>query len=396
MQRIRTFCEGQAGWAHATLVQLARLESPSDDKPALDRCGAALREILGGLGARVEIVPQASAGDHVRACFGAGPARVLVLTHFDTVWPVGQLRSMPVEEREGRLYGPGVYDMKGGVVIGLLAMRALFEPAAPPPVEVVFLLTSDEEIGSATSRPLIEEEARRADAVLVLEPGLPGGAVKTGRKGVGEFVLTVEGVAAHAGAEPGRGVSAIDELAHQVLALRRLQDPAIGLTVNVGVVTGGTRSNVVAERARAEIDVRITRVEDGPRIEAAMAALRPMNPRATLRVSGRINRPPMERTAGVAWLYELARAVGGDLGWDGLDEGSTGGASDGNFTAALGVPTLDGLGALGDGAHALDEHVLLESLPQRAALLAGLVERIARNPAPRRVAARQPPDSGSA
>jgi glutamate carboxypeptidase len=286
---------------------------------------------------------------------------------------------MPVEERDGRLYGPGVYDMKGGLVIGLLGMRALFESVEPPAVEVAFLLTSDEETGSATSRPLIEAEAKRADTVLVLEPGLPGGAVKTGRKGVGEFVLTVEGVAAHAGADPGRGASAIDELAHQVLALQRLQDPATGLTVNVGIVTGGTRSNVVAERARAEIDVRIARVEDGPRIEAAMAALRPVHPRTTLRLSGRINRPPMDRTAGVAWLYELACGVARDLGWT-LAEGSTGGASDGNFTAALGIPTLDGLGALGDGAHALDEHVLLNSLPQRAALLAGLIARVARNP----------------
>ena len=377
MERIRAFCEAHAGWARATLVDLASIESPTDDKAAVDRCGAALAALARGLGADVDVLAQAAAGNHVRARFGSGPARVLVLTHFDTVWPVGQLRAMPLVERDGRLYGPGVYDMKGGLVIGLLGMRALFESVAPPPVQVVFLMTSDEETGSATSRALIEEEARLADAVLVLEPAISGGAVKTGRKGVGEFTLTVDGVAAHAGADPGRGASAVEELAHQILAMRTLERPDVGLTVNVGVVTGGTRSNVVAERASAEIDVRITRVEDGPRIERELAALRPVNPRTTLTLSGRINRPPLERSEGVVRLFELACGVARDLGWT-LAEGSTGGASDGNFTAALGIPTLDGLGALGDGAHALDEHVELASMPQRAALLAGLVARLAR------------------
>jgi glutamate carboxypeptidase len=376
MERIRAFCEARAGWATTTLIRLARLESPTDDKVAVDRCGLVLREILAGLGAHVEVIPQARAGDHIRACFGTGRTRILVLTHFDTVWPVGQLARMPVEQRDGRLYGPGVYDMKGGLVIGLLAMRALFETPSPPDAEVVFLLTSDEETGSATSRALIEREATAASAVFVLEPGLPGGAVKTGRKGVGEFTLLVEGVAAHAGADPGHGASAIAELAHQILALQRLQDPTVGLTVNVGVIAGGTRSNVVAERATAEIDVRITRAEDGPRIDAALRALRPADPRTRLRLSGGINRPPLERTPGVARLFALAREVGAELGWV-VTEGSTGGASDGNFTAALGVPTLDGLGALGDGAHALHEHVSIDSLPRRAALLAGLIARLA-------------------
>lgn len=379
MQRIRAFCESEAAWARAVLERLARLESPTDDKAAVDRCGAAVREVLVGLGGRVDVLPQAAAGDHLRARFGSGPARVLLLTHIDTVWPLGQLDTMPVVERGGRLHGPGVYDMKGGLVIGLLAIRALFQHDTPPPVEVVLLATSDEETGSHTSREVIEAEAGRAHAVLVLEPGIPGGAVKTARKGVGEFRLDVEGVAAHAGADPGRGASAIDELAHQVLAVRRLQDPSVGLTLNVGVVTGGTRSNVVAERASAEIDVRITRLVDGPRIESALSALQPLNPRTSVRVTGRINRPPFERTAGVAWLFDLAQRAGADLGWN-VTEGSTGGASDGNFTGAMGVPTLDGLGALGDGAHALDEHVVLSSLPERATLLAGLIARIAADP----------------
>jgi glutamate carboxypeptidase len=377
MKRIKAFCEAAAGWAQRVLVELATLESPTDDKAAVDRCGTALRQLAASLGATVDVLPERSAGDNLRARFGAGPARVLVLTHFDTVWPVGQLRTMPIVERDGRLYGPGVYDMKGGIVIGLLAMRALFESVAvPAPAQVVFLMTSDEETGSATSRALIEEEAAQSDAVLVLEPGIPGGAVKTGRKGVGEFRLTVEGVAAHAGADPSRGASAVDELARQILAVRALQRPAVGLSVNVGVVSGGTRSNVVAERATADIDVRITRQEDAPLIERALRDLRAIDTRTTVSVTGRINRPPFERTPGVVRLYELARGVAAELGWA-LDEGYTGGASDGNFTGALGVPTLDGLGALGDHAHALQEHVLLESLPQRAALLAGLVSRIA-------------------
>ena len=374
----RAFCAAHAGWARATLLRLAALESPSDDKAALDRCSSVLHDLVAGLGARVTVSRQASAGDHLLARFGHGPAKVLLLSHFDTVWPVGQLAAMPLDERDGRLYGPGVYDMKGGLVIGLLAARALFESARPPEVELTCLFTSDEEIGSATSRPLIEAEASRSDAVLVLEPALRDGAVKTARKGVGEFRLTVHGVAAHAGADVRRGASAIVELAHQVLKLQGLQDPGAGLTFNVGVVEGGTRSNVVAERAVAEIDVRISRLEDGPRVEAALSGLQPIVPGTRLELTGRVNRPPMVRTPGVARLYELARGVGAALGMD-LAEGRTGGASDGNFTAAMGVPTLDGLGAVGDGAHALDEHVVLGEMPARAALLAGLIAEIARH-----------------
>ena len=378
MDDIRVFCAAHADWARATLLRLAALESPSDDKAALDRCGSVLHDLVASLGARVAVAKQPSAGDHVVARFGSGAAKVLLLAHFDTVWPVGQLDAMPLEVRDGRLYGPGVFDMKGGLVTGLLAVRALFASPQPPDAQVTFLFTSDEETGSATSRPLIEEEALRADAVLVLEPALREGGVKTARKGVGEFTLTVHGVAAHAGADLGRGASAIVELAHQVLAVQSLQEPEVGLTLNVGVVAGGTRSNVVAERASAEIDVRISRLEDAPRIEAALAALQPVVPGTRLTLSGRVNRPPMVRTPGVARLYELARGVGVELGMD-LREGSTGGASDGNFTAALGVPTLDGLGAVGDGAHALDEHVVLSEIPVRAALLAGLIREIAKH-----------------
>lgn len=240
---------------------------------------------------------------------------------------------------------------------------------------VITLFTTDEEIGSGTSRALIEQEAREADAVLVLEPSLPGGAAKTQRKGCGEFTVTVRGVSAHAGIDPGKGASAILELAHQIVALQSLQDLARGISVNVGVIEGGTRANVIAERASATVDVRVPTMDDAARIQKAILALSPRDPRVTVEVVGGVERPPLERTAGVGRLYEQARAAAATLGRD-LAEGGTGGGSDGNFTAALGVPTLDGLGPEGDGAHALHEHVRLRDLPWRAAFLSTLLVRL--------------------
>jgi glutamate carboxypeptidase len=265
--------------------------------------------------------------------------------------------------------------MKAGIAIAMLAVRALTEVGPRPPIRAVLLVTTDEETGSATSRFLIEREARQSRAVLVFEPALPGGAVKTRRKGCGEFEITVRGIAAHAGIEPGRGASAIHELAEQILALEGLQDVGRGVSVNVGVIHGGTRTNVIAELAAARIDARVANREDALRVEAAIRAIRARRPGTSLAITGGFGRPPLERTEGVARLYELARTVAAELGAD-LGEGSTGGGSDGNFTAALGVPTLDGLGAVGDGAHALHEHVAIDSLPWRAALAAGLVARI--------------------
>jgi glutamate carboxypeptidase len=375
MREVLGFCSSQREWAVETTRALTALESPTTDKAAVDRCGAEIGRLLGRMGGRVDRLSRAHAGDHLLAEFGCGDRQVLLLCHFDTVWDLGQVERMPIVERDGRLHGPGVYDMKGGLVIALLAIRAITELGRSTSHRTVLLCTSDEETGSSSSRQAIEEEARRSDAVLVLEPALPGGAVKTSRKGVGVFDLTVEGVPAHAGAEPGRGASAVTELARQVLALEALRDDARGVSLNVGVVSGGTRSNVVAERATAEIDVRVTSLDDAGRIEAAIRAVRPHDPRTRITITGGINRPPMERTAGVAALYGIARAVAADLGFT-LGEGGTGGASDGNFTAALGIPTLDGLGAEGDGAHAITEHVLIDSLPRRAALLAGILERL--------------------
>jgi glutamate carboxypeptidase len=367
--------ERERAWTVSLLTGLAEIESPSTDRAALERCAARLAAACRETGARVRREAGAPTADHVVAEWPGQGRPILLLGHFDTVWPVGQLARMPVRQVDGRLHGPGVLDMKAGLAIALTAMKVLVasvpEPSRPP---VTLLATSDEETGSATSRPVIEALARASAAALVLEPAIPGGALKTARKGVGEFEVRVHGVAAHAGADPSAGASAVHELARQVAAMTALADPAAGLSVNVGVIEGGTRSNVVAEQARAWVDVRVSRAADGARIEAALNALRPLDPRVRLEVRGGINRPPMERGPGVAALFALARDVARSWGED-LTEGATGGASDGNFTAALGVPTLDGLGGVGDGPHALHEHAIVDFLPRRAALLAGLLAR---------------------
>jgi len=368
-------CRRHEAWLVGTIEDLVRLESPSDDKAALDRCGAWIASRMSELGWRAACLAERRAGDHVRAEIGEGDGHVLLLGHYDTVWPVGQLRHMPLRHEAGRLCGPGVYDMKAGLALAWLAVRVLGDCGTRLPFRIVMLVTSDEETGSASSRDLIEREADGSRAVLVLEPSLPGGGVKTARKGVGEYRLEAHGVAAHAGIEPHRGASAILELARCVLALRELQDPERGVTVNVGRIEGGTRSNVVPAFASAEVDVRIPTAADAGRVDGAMRALVSATPGVTLNVTGGINRPPLERSPGVVDLYERARDVARALGGD-LTEGGTGGGSDGNFTAARGVPTLDGLGPSGAGAHALDEHVLVEPLAARAALIAGLLLRL--------------------
>ena len=376
MPTLREFCDDRYGWLVQVLTALVRLESPTTDPVAVDRCGERLADHLREMEATVERIPSRTSGAHLRATFGAEPParQVMLLGHFDTVWPVGQIERMPVREQAGRLHGPGVFDMKAGIAIGMLAVRALAAAGRLADVRVVMLWTADEERGSRSSRGLVEEEARRSSAVFVLEPALPGGAVKTGRKGCGEFELQVRGIAAHAGIDPTRGASAIDELAAQIEAVGALRDHARGVTLNVGVIEGGDRPNVVAEHARAVIDARAATMEDAHRLEQSMQQLRAVLDGTTLQVSGGFSRPPFERTPQVARLYECARAVAAELGRD-LGEGTTGGGSDGNFTGALGVPTLDGLGAVGDGAHALDEHVVTADLTWRAALLAGLIAR---------------------
>jgi len=368
------YAESQQSWLLETIEALVRAESPSTNKQAVDRCGAELGSRLRALGARVEPIIQRGRGDHLRAVFDGPDPQIMVLGHFDTVWDVGQIERMPFRAVDGRLHGPGIYDMKSGIATAMLAVRALGDQNLPRP-RIVMLLTTDEEIGSGTSRSLIEEEARRSGAVLVLEPSMPGGAVKTSRKGVGEFELIVHGVAAHAGIAPGKGANAIHELAHQILSMQGFQDLDRGMSVNVTVASGGSRTNVIPDHARASVDVRVATMEDARRIGELMRALTPHIPGTRLEIRGGVNRPPLERGPHVLRLYEVARQCAEELGQR-LGEGGTGGGSDGNFTAALGVPTLDGLGPQGDGAHALDEHVLLSDLPWRAAFLARLIGKV--------------------
>ena len=360
-----------------SIRDLVTCESPSDDPASVDACATLFAAQLADAGARIErrAAGPATAAHLVATWPGDGP-RVLLLGHVDTVWPRGQIARQPLETRDGKMFGPGIFDMKAGLAIATIAVRVLTSlvPAAARPA-ITFLATTDEEIGSGTSRALIEQLARESAFVLVIEPALPGGAIKTARKGVGEYEILATGIASHAGVDPGAGASAVHEIAHVINAVVALSDPQAGLTVNAGVVHGGTRPNVVAESARVLVDVRVSRMADVERIESGLRGLRARDSRVTLSVTGGVNRPPMERTAGVEQLYLIARDVARKQGWD-LTEGSTGGGSDGNFCAALGVPTLDGLGAVGDGAHALHEHVVIKDLVPRAALLAGLLARL--------------------
>jgi glutamate carboxypeptidase len=346
-------------------------DSPTFDKSSTDALGRKIADAFAGLGASVETQPQSDYGDHLRITWGQGARQILLLGHFDTVWPIGEAARRPFSVHGGKATGPGTNDMKAGILIGLYALRALIETDQTPAHRLVYLLTSDEENGSLSSRPLIEAEARRSDYVLVLEPARHGSLV-TWRKGIGRFIIEVTGVAAHSGVDPEKGVSAIGEMAHQILKLQAMTDLARGTTVNVGVVQGGSRVNVVAASAKAECDLRVMSVAEGERMERAILGLTPVLKGTTVQVSGGMNRPPFEESQAGLALFEQARAMGARLGLD-LDKTGTGGGTDGNFTAGLGVPTLDGLGVVGEGSHALHEQILIDSLPQRAALLAELI-----------------------
>ena len=353
------------------LEQLVSLESPSNEREAVNAVAGLLAQAFDELGAHVERVTQAAFGDHLRISWGQGDHQILLLGHMDTVWPLGELERRPFHVIDDQANGPGVFDMKGGLVVGLGALAALKEKGVSPAHRLVFLLNSDEEVGSCTSRPLIEEEARRSDAVLVLEPSRDD-ALITWRKGVGRFELEVQGLASHAGAAHERGVSAVQELAHQILRLEGMTDYGRGTTVNVGMAEGGSKVNVRPATAWAAIDLRVLTAAEGRRMTEMIQSLSPVNPEATLIVSGGMNRPPWEASRGSDALFKRAQRVGERLGID-LWPAGTGGGSDGNFSAALGVPTLDGLGIVGDDAHALTEWADLSSLPERAALLAELL-----------------------
>ena len=378
LQRLLSHCQAELPGLLRCLEQAVKTESPTSSKRHVDRLAKFFAGKFKRQGGKVRVLRHPQAGSAVVAEFWGERRRkkrsarpILLLGHLDTVWDIGTLRRMPFRIRNGRAYGPGVYDMKSGIVCGLWAIRALQALGIQPASPVRFFLNSDEETASVAFRRQLRAEARRARAVLVLEPAAAGGALKTSRKGVGEFRIAVRGRSAHAGINPEAGVNAISELARQLLRIEALARPRRGLTLTVGTVEGGTRPNVVPEHASARVDVRILRLNDREAIERKVRGLKPIHPQARLVIEGGVNRPPMERRRAAA-LYRRARELGRQMGMD-IQEASSGGGSDGNFTAALGVPTLDGLGGVGDGAHAAHEHVILSELPRRAALLAALL-----------------------
>jgi glutamate carboxypeptidase len=362
-----------------TIRQLVEIESPSDNKQAVDRLGELLAGRFEKLGGHAKFHRVQNFGDHLQVDFAGarGGKPVLLLGHLDTVYPLGTLATMPCRVADGRLWGPGCFDMKSGIGFMLHALEALrtwHEDALPRPVTV--LLVSDEEVGSDTSRLITENLAKKASAVLVLEPAHgPKGAVKTARKGIGEYVLKVTGKAAHSGLDFEKGESAILELAKQIVAIQKLIDLKRGLTINAGIVQGGTRVNVIPAEASAVLDVRVARKQDAAGIDRKLRSLKPFNRKCKLEITGGINRPPMERVPMVASLYKKATELAKQLGWK-LEEAAVGGGSDGNFTAGLGIPTLDGLGGVGEGAHAIHESIVIAELPKRVALLASLIEAV--------------------
>ena len=363
-----------------TIQQLVEIESPSDLKAAVDRLSTVLASRFSELGGKVQLHRQEKFGNHLQINF-AGATRnakpVLLLGHMDTVYSIGAISKMKYRIAKGRVFGPGVLDMKAGIALGFHVIEALLawhKGRLPRPVTV--LLVSDEETGSQSSRAITEKLARQSEAVLVVEPasGL-NGAVKTSRKGVGGYTLNVTGKAAHSGLDFEKGHSAILELARQTIEISQFSDIKRGITLNVGKISGGTRVNVVPAEASASIDVRVATKKDAGEMHRRLRALKSFDRNCTISVTGEINRPPMQRTSGVVALYNKAQAIAESLGWR-LEEAAVGGGSDGNFTAALGIPTLDGLGAVGEGAHAEHESVVISELPRRAALLAGLISAL--------------------
>lgn len=377
-RRLLEYFEGRRGGVLDLTRSLCEVESPSGDAEG-SRAVVSLLLRAAEAVAEVKSAERIPAGDDygehlcVRAFEGgeASARPLVILGHTDTVHPRGALAERPWRESEGRIYAPGVFDMKASCAVAVEALRACGELGLRPRRPIVLLLTCDEETGSFSGRALVEREARRAEYVLVLEPPAPGGRAKTARKGTGLFTLHAEGRAAHAGLEPEKGASAVHEIARQIERVCALADAARGTTVNVGVIRGGTRANVVAEQASAELDVRFATEEEARRVEQAVAGARPFDERVRLTVAGGINRPPLERTPRGVELYEKARAAASALDFE-LGEAGVGGASDGNFAAACGAAVLDGLGVDGDGAHAAHEHILAASVARRGALLAAL------------------------
>jgi glutamate carboxypeptidase len=375
--RLRCFSEHQHRIVN-TIRELVEIESPSDNKPAVDHIATFLASKFKVLGGRTRLHRSNDFGDSLQIDFAGETDRkpVLLLGHYDTVYPLGTLANMPCKVENGRLCGPGVLDMKSGIALMLHAIEALqaWHGALPRPVTV--FLVSDEEVGSHSSRKITEALAKESSGVLVLEPAAgPRGAVKTARKGVGEYKLRVKGVAAHAGLDPGKGHSAILELSRQIAVIAKMNHLQQGVSINPGVIQGGTRTNVIAAEAFAGIDVRIKSAKQAASIGRKLRSLKSFDKHCKLEMTGGINRLPMERTPGVAALYKKAQEIARHLGWK-LEEAAVGGGSDGNFTAGMGIPTLDGLGGVGEGAHALHEFIVISELPRRALLLAGMIENV--------------------
>ena len=376
-ERLRYF-EQQLNQMVETIRELVEIESPSDDKPAVDAIAAVLAAKFDALGGRTQLHRSLNFGDSLQVDFAASDSSrkpVLLLGHYDTVYPLGTLADMPCKSENGKLRGPGVLDMKSGIALILHAIEALQSWHGKLPRPVTVFLVSDEEVGSHSSRKITEGLAMNSAGVLVLEPAAGHGAVKTARKGVGEYTLRVKGIASHAGLDPGKGHSAIVELARQIAVLAKFNNLRQGLSVNPGVISGGTRTNVVAAEASVAIDVRIKSAKQAAGIDRRLRSLKPFDKHCKLQITGKINRLPMERTAGVAALYKKAREIAAEIKWK-VGEAAVGGGSDGNFTAGMGIPTLDGMGGVGDGAHATHEFIVISELPRRALLLAGMIESV--------------------
>jgi glutamate carboxypeptidase len=380
MHPLLAFARSKQSEIIAMIREFVECESPSDHPPSVNRFVDLLASKLDY--DKVRTFPGGRFGRHLLVEFTLpGPrktrdGRILALGHSDTVWPLGTLQQMPFHEKSGRLWGPGVLDMKSGIVFFLFAVRALRELDIPVARRVVLQVNSDEEVGSDSSRSLTEEAAKNCAAVLVLEPGTGvTGKIKTARKGVGSYLVKVHGRASHAGVDFENGASAVVELARQIERIVEFTDLDRGLTVNPGVIAGGTRSNVVAAEAWTDVDMRIARLKDAPALDKKFHRLRPFDRRCSITVTGGMNRPPMERTSAIRKLFELARVCASEIGVK-LEESSTGGGSDGNFTAAMGIPTLDGLGGVGEGAHAPNESILVNRIADRTALLAMLLSRL--------------------
>lgn len=375
-QKIKDFLQPALPQMIDTLRRFVIAESPSLEKLPADRCCEIIAAEWRKHGLQVRRIPQKNRGDHLRIESPSTSSRpkgqLLVLGHYDTVYATGTLKKMPFRVTAGKTFGPGTFDMKAGIVQALFAHRALQQLSLAPNKRVVFLWTSDEEIGSDSSRKLIETEARRSDAVFVMEPSYgPRGLIKTARKGVGEAEIIVHGRASHAGLAPQEGINAIHELCHQLSRVLKWNNSHRGTTVNADIIRGGTRTNVIADHARAVIDLRATTISEMTRISRQLRALKPHLFGARLEIHGGFSRSPLERKMSAA-LFKRAKSLAAQINLS-LEECSVGGGSDGNLTAALGIPTLDGLGAVGDGAHSTHEHIQTKTMPIRAALLAALL-----------------------